>query len=173
MLSQQFLADGRCMLQARLNGRHRIIETYVEDGTQGLHYCTLEEFKDDPIAESDRAHHDMLVQQAKALVVTYKDLIDIESTFGPEPSDSEFFSLWLISILPTIRAREKMTHLRSQNTSARLTAGITAITQAIREVHNSGFDRAESASGFANIAGHPSEFINALANMARNLACNK
>jgi hypothetical protein len=63
--------------------------------------------------------------------------------------------------------------LKSQNTPARLTAGITAITQAISEAQNSRPDMGGPAADFANMAGNPSEFMNALANMARNLAGKK
>lgn len=41
---------------AKLTSRHTVTEHFVEEGTQGLHYCGLEERRDDsPPAGSDLA----------------------------------------------------------------------------------------------------------------------
>jgi len=50
----EFLADGRALLSAGLlAGRHEVIETYVEEGTQGLHYCRLQPLKDHDMSADD------------------------------------------------------------------------------------------------------------------------
>ena len=50
----EFLADGRALLSAGLlAGRHEVIETYVEEGTQGLHYCRLAPLKDHDMSADD------------------------------------------------------------------------------------------------------------------------
>lgn len=43
--------DGRCLLEAILSKRYKIADHFVEDGTQGLHYCGLVPFHDDPQEE--------------------------------------------------------------------------------------------------------------------------
>jgi hypothetical protein len=45
--------DGRCILEAKLSHRHKIIEHLVEDGTQGLHFCRSQVFQDDELSATD------------------------------------------------------------------------------------------------------------------------
>lgn len=47
----EFLADGRCMLQAKISNRMVISDHYIEDGTQGLHFCRLLPLVDDLVTE--------------------------------------------------------------------------------------------------------------------------
>ena len=52
----EFLADGRALLSAALvAGRHEVTETYVEEGTQGLHYCRMTPVKDQDMSPEDLA----------------------------------------------------------------------------------------------------------------------
>mmetsp|Transcript_33659 Transcript_33659/g.82073 ORF Transcript_33659/g.82073 Transcript_33659/m.82073 type:complete len:81 (+) Transcript_33659:510-752(+) len=37
----EFLADGRAHLQAKCRDRFTIKEAWIEDGTQGLHWCKV------------------------------------------------------------------------------------------------------------------------------------
>ncbi len=48
----EFFSDGRCLLEAVMTGRHRIMEHYVEEGTQGLHFVRLEPFSDEPVTDA-------------------------------------------------------------------------------------------------------------------------
>ncbi|CAM9494516.1 unnamed protein product, partial [Sphacelaria rigidula] len=50
----EFLADGRVLLDAKLVSRQTVADHFVEEGTQGLHFCRLEPRIDDPPAD-DRA----------------------------------------------------------------------------------------------------------------------
>ena len=44
----EFLSDGRVLLVAKLTSRHTVTDHFVEEGTQGLHYCRLAERTDEP-----------------------------------------------------------------------------------------------------------------------------
>jgi hypothetical protein len=41
----EFQSDGRCYIAAKLVSRCRISEHFVEDATQGLHYCQVRPLK--------------------------------------------------------------------------------------------------------------------------------
>ena len=58
----EFLADGRAVIQAKIVTRHKIIDTYVEEGTQGLHYCRLEKVVDEPMDEEQTAQATSLIE---------------------------------------------------------------------------------------------------------------
>ena len=49
----EFLSDGRVLLAAKLISRKTVVESFVEEGTQGLHYCRLEERGDEPLGDEE------------------------------------------------------------------------------------------------------------------------
>ncbi|EKX52551.1 hypothetical protein GUITHDRAFT_101718 [Guillardia theta CCMP2712] len=55
----EFLPDGRAHVQAKCRDRFRILDTWVEDGTQGLHWCKVEIIHDEPV----ESHADVQVSQ--------------------------------------------------------------------------------------------------------------
>ena len=85
------------LLQAKCKERFRIKEHWVEDGTQGLHWCKIEFIRDDPPADP-------------AVLTTHKDICkglfdrfigqcgagaraEVDAVYGPQPEDSEVFVL--------------------------------------------------------------------------------
>lgn len=96
----EFLADGRCLLEGLLVSRQRIAEHYVEQGTQGLHYCRLESLRDDGLGEQRRQQADYLSQQLRTLLASLGGGSSrrlLEQGLGSPPQDLENFSLWLLS----------------------------------------------------------------------------
>ena len=77
--------DGRCFLDAKLEGRYRILELYgdettlnpsvhcllinsvEEEGTGGLYYCRMERLSDEVMTEVERAAADILATEARSL----------------------------------------------------------------------------------------------------------
>eukprot|EP00960_Hanusia_phi_P048146 758784-Hanusia_phi.AAC.9 len=54
----EFLPDGRAHVQAKCRDRFRIVDTWIEDGTQGLHWCKVEIIHDEPVdAPADNANN--------------------------------------------------------------------------------------------------------------------
>lgn len=120
----EFLADGRCILEATLSKRCRVVEHYVEEGTQGLHYCRLDPFRDEtgPAERQDalqalKTHAVALVEQ---LLPAGRTRRMVEDEFGPMPaSDPEQFSMWFASISP-LTQNEHVLALHSRDTFDRL-----------------------------------------------------
>lgn len=135
----EFLADGRCLIESSLANRHKIISHFVETGTQGLHFCSLEPYCDAPIA-SDNA--DALAEAAAIVshvTAVYNDIStrhpNILKTFGKPPQVTassagsssgsgtcsyEEFSLWLARVLPPSSGPQKREWLVGQDTCVRL-----------------------------------------------------
>ena len=108
-------------------------DIFVEEGSN-LSYCCLDALNDHPIPETQQAQLDLVMLQAKALVVSFKAMVGssaLEESNGQEPNDPELFSLWLVGISP-LRSREKHAQLSSQNTMQRLEAGIQSLTLAVQ-----------------------------------------
>eukprot|EP00640_Fibrocapsa_japonica_P002174 CAMPEP_0113940442 /NCGR_PEP_ID=MMETSP1339-20121228/6567_1 /TAXON_ID=94617 /ORGANISM="Fibrocapsa japonica" /LENGTH=342 /DNA_ID=CAMNT_0000944273 /DNA_START=45 /DNA_END=1073 /DNA_ORIENTATION=+ /assembly_acc=CAM_ASM_000762 len=129
----EFLSDGRVLLEAKLVGRHRVVEHFVEDGTQNLHYCALEEFGDDPVSSEDEAKLSALTARASEIVTSVfmqaEAKAHIVSHYGEMPSDPENLSLWIVSVLP-MPVTEKHAMLESANTLHRMeqcVAGLSAL----------------------------------------------
>lgn len=127
----EFLPDGRCLLEARLEGRYKITEHFVEEGTQGLHYCRMEPFCDTMIdCERWRTELQRLVKEGEELCTSLLQgsvKQKIEAYHGlPHYSCPEAFSLWLCGVCLTNNAK-KMEMLRSPCTYARLTLGVESL----------------------------------------------
>eukprot|EP00752_Nemacystus_decipiens_P003471 g3206.t1 len=120
-----FLSDGRVLLVAKLTSRHTVTDHFVEEGTQGLHYCRLEARTDDPPpAGSDLAAR-LEALHAKtrelALRVIQPVTSQVIDRYGEMPAGAEAFSLWTTSILP-MQLGEKHVLLSSNSTIERLLA---------------------------------------------------
>jgi hypothetical protein len=117
--------------------------TTVEEGTQGLHYCVLESFKDEETSEQEKQLVQQAIVTARALMTTLGSQSAIEEQLGAAPTDPELFSLWFTSLTP-MSEREKVIQLRSQNTLQRLRACMQAFEDYSRRVNNSAFGRISS-----------------------------
>ena len=127
----EFMADGRCILEAKLISRHIIVDHYVEEGTQGLHFCRLQKLEDDPIID-DPAKLARCVELMQVSKLLTDALIEgpmrarIEHRYGAPPTSPEPFSLWLCQIAP-LRDNDKMRLLKSKDTLLRLEAAGDAL----------------------------------------------
>eukprot|EP00283_Hemiselmis_rufescens_P017291 CAMPEP_0173445108 /NCGR_PEP_ID=MMETSP1357-20121228/33607_1 /TAXON_ID=77926 /ORGANISM="Hemiselmis rufescens, Strain PCC563" /LENGTH=260 /DNA_ID=CAMNT_0014411241 /DNA_START=38 /DNA_END=821 /DNA_ORIENTATION=+ len=123
----EFLADGRAHLQAKCRERFTIKETWIEDGTQGLHWCKVELVHDGRGGDDEGGANDSLEEvvadcdQLFANVMARSSHLarEIESQYGSRPSDPERFSFWLSSILP-VPYGDKHSLLTCLNTKQRL-----------------------------------------------------
>ena len=132
----EFLPDGRCLLEAKLEGRYRILEHFVEDGTQGLHYCRMEPFSDLPVPPEQSPRIESLMTEADELC---KQLLQgnikqkIEAYHGLPPREVEAFSLWLLGVCLTNSA-QKMEMLKSVDTLARLQVGLDSLRLLLQRI---------------------------------------
>mmetsp|Transcript_35580 Transcript_35580/g.52016 ORF Transcript_35580/g.52016 Transcript_35580/m.52016 type:complete len:374 (+) Transcript_35580:54-1175(+) len=104
----EFLSDGRCLLEAKITQRLRIMEHFVEDGTQGLHYCRTESLVDDSIPQDQTDEVKTLALQVMGEVNSSfyqrEDIrAKITAAHGPAPDPEahpEALSLWVAAVLP-------------------------------------------------------------------------
>ncbi|CAM9297511.1 unnamed protein product [Chrysoparadoxa australica] len=117
----EFLADGRAVLEAELRGRYTIVSHFIEEGTQGLHYCQVQELHDVEPTEEEVHQLDALkrsvTEKAEQVISPIKH--QVMNTHGPIPSTAEALGLWLASVLP-LPIPEKQAMLSSNNTLERL-----------------------------------------------------
>jgi len=91
--SCEFLHDGRALLSAEIGKRHEVIEHWVEDGTQNLHYCRLSKYEDAVLSPSDIAIADPIVTMLNAITNSYftpQILRRIEEQCGPKPASNDY-----------------------------------------------------------------------------------
>jgi len=122
----EFMADGRCVLEAKLTSRHIIVDHYVEEGTQGLHFCRLQKLDDDPIIDDaiKMARCAELMQVSRLLTDALLEgpmRSRIEQRYGSPPTNPEAYSLWLCQIAP-LRDGDKVMLLKTTDTLFRLEA---------------------------------------------------
>eukprot|EP01137_Pigoraptor_chileana_P009567 Opistho-2@58052 len=132
----EFLSDGRALITAIGRKRFRILETWIEPGTQDLHYAKFEYVEDDDMpteAEWPHLHShpgawvrppafDALFAEANRLVRIYIQLLSFEESraeSGEIPDNPVAFSFWVTSVIP-IQNRLKMELLRMTSTVDRL-----------------------------------------------------
>ena len=134
----EFLPDGRCLLEAKLEGRFRILEHFVEDGTQGLHYCRMEPFADNPIPPEESSRIESLMAEADELC---RQLLQgnikqkIEAYHGLPPREVEAFSLWLCGVCLT-NSTQKMDMLKCVHTLTRLQVGLDSLRLLWQRIQN-------------------------------------
>lgn len=117
----EFLPDGRCLLEANLIKRETIVETFVEDGTQGLHFCRTEALSDIPLREDELEHAAEMKAFAESLIDTMEGTMKkgLEHRFGPMPrNDYETLSLWFLGVAPIDPSR-KLALLKTRDTMER------------------------------------------------------
>mmetsp|Transcript_28425 Transcript_28425/g.35696 ORF Transcript_28425/g.35696 Transcript_28425/m.35696 type:complete len:188 (-) Transcript_28425:421-984(-) len=128
----EFLSDGRCLLEAKIVQRQRIMEHFIEDGTQGLHYCRTAPFLDDPIPSDRMEEVSRLAAKAKEnmerMFLTKEMKTQILDHHGEMPTSPEDLSLWMTAILP-LSIRDKQGALEMKNTEARLSLCVDTLTQ--------------------------------------------
>lgn len=123
-----FMHDGRCLLEAKITSRVVITEHFVEDGTQGLHFCSFKKLEDIPIT-IDSEEFTILgtyVNQFHELMGRLDDRVkaSLEDRFGPIPtSDPVQISFYLLAI-SNLRGHSKLELLKEQNTLTRFRAVI-------------------------------------------------
>lgn len=91
--SCEFLHDGRALLSAEIGKRYEVIEHWVEDGTQNLHYCRLSKYEDAVLSPSDVAIADPIVTMLNAITNSYftpQILRRIEEQCGPKPASNDY-----------------------------------------------------------------------------------
>ena len=139
----EFLPDGRALLQAKCKDRFRVLEAWVEDGTQGLHWCRVELLPDLPAptmassdgelgmggaAHSGRGSGPCVVDMAAECSEMFEVMLErfgglrseIEATHGPKPGeDAEKLSFWLAAVLP-LNYTHKHALLTTRSTLTRL-----------------------------------------------------
>ncbi len=97
----QILADGRAMLTAKCIHRIKIIDNWVENGTQGLHYCKCEEYNDFVLeGEQLTAVQEMRLQVSNHLAKHHSEAIKgFMAHHGKEPDNDVGFSFWASNFL--------------------------------------------------------------------------
>ena len=150
----QILADGRAMLTAKCIGRIKILETWVENGTQGLSYCKCEDYNDLPLEDSDqeRAVHEMRLKVSQQLVQHHSDAMkDFAVHHGTEPADDVDFSFWTSNFLSQELQKE---NYLTQSTYERMKAVYdTVMGYAYKEKHydDSIMEKVNSSNNIYNI----------------------
>jgi len=166
----EFLPDGRCLLESVLGGRYKIVDHYVEDGTQGLHFCRLEALQDLPLDAdaADRARQ--LVQRgvelSKFIIEVTTSAAAVERQFGAMPSveSVEDFSLWLAALCP-LPEREKAQMLVTQSTVARLQRCVDGLQAYVNQINT----RRQAASVLSAAGTTVSSASSALGNIISSL----
>lgn len=157
----EFLADGRCLLDAVIMKRMKIVEHYVEDGTQGLHYCRVKEYNDDAMDGDALSMAQDLQTTAVTLLTAYLEMDPnrrraVEEEHGPMPRNHpENLSLWLTAI-SAIPERDRFTLLLSKDTIDRLRrciSGLESMLQRSRQNPLGTFNSLFSQSGSLDTTG--------------------
>lgn len=136
----EFLADGRVLLEAEIKSRHMIVDHFVESGTQGLHFCRLEELHDELVASEDLPAIGQLISDVErilSMLFSGEIMRQIIETCGPKPSvhNHEMFSLWLSGILP-LKEKDKCELLKLKSTRLRLQRCIESLQTVIQSFSN-------------------------------------
>lgn len=68
------------LLVAKLASRHTVVDHFVEDGTQGLHYCRLEPRHDDhPTDPDEAAKLESLHERTRALATRVVEPVTVRA----------------------------------------------------------------------------------------------
>ena len=109
----EFLHDGRALLTAEIGQRYEIIEHWVEDGTQNLHYCRLSKYEDAVLSPPEIAIADPIVTMLNVISNSYftpQILRTIEEQFGSKPASNDYEVCH--NILPSLRVTTNPLSLR-------------------------------------------------------------
>ena len=133
----EFYADGRAMIQATIMGRQTITDHYVEEGTQGLHYCRLQPLTDEAMNGEQVAQATSLVEVSHVIwgsLFTRNIKDRLEHKYGKAPgasAGSEPFSLWMVAVSP-LPEPEKARLLSSRDTVERLRISVACFAAMMR-----------------------------------------
>jgi Lon protease-like protein len=164
------LPDGRCFLEATLLSRHQIVDHFVEEGTQGLHYCRLIPYKDNPIAAEDQEIVQHLFTQGRQLAEYVSEepgvRRKIEERYGLAPSDIEGFSLWLTAITP-MSETDKLSLLICKDTKDRLQRAQLALGAYVSQQSASNSRQQAASSGSGGLTGAVVTAVRTMMSMIR------
>jgi len=117
-----------------------LVVALVEDGTQGLHFCRLQPFCDDPIDPAEVHELQPLINQGRSLLDYVAELSNsksiLEQRFGkfPKTNEVELFSLWLAGLSP-LAEEEKLQLLLSKDTKVRLERSVERLVQYVDRIN--------------------------------------
>ena len=99
----EILPDGRAMLSAKCTGRIKIVDSWIEPGTQGLYYCKCEDYNDQESNDSElESMHNMRLQISQRLAFQHAEAIkEFSKCHGCEPIDDIAFTFWTSNFLNT------------------------------------------------------------------------
>ena len=99
----EILPDGRAMVSAKCTGRIKIVDSWVEPGTQGLYYCKCEDYNDQEANDSEmQKMHNMRLQISQRLTFQHAEAIkEFSKCHGCEPIDDIAFTFWTSNFLNT------------------------------------------------------------------------
>eukprot|EP00471_Norrisiella_sphaerica_P001857 CAMPEP_0184478478 /NCGR_PEP_ID=MMETSP0113_2-20130426/495_1 /TAXON_ID=91329 /ORGANISM="Norrisiella sphaerica, Strain BC52" /LENGTH=341 /DNA_ID=CAMNT_0026856287 /DNA_START=172 /DNA_END=1197 /DNA_ORIENTATION=+ len=120
----EFLPDGRALLKATIQQRVKVTNSWVEEGTQGLHYCNMERY-DEEDKEVDEGEYEAIVKIAQSFLSRIPGLQEqIVHHIGEQPShaDATRWSFWFAAMVTMIsRAGDRATALlKTKKTMDRL-----------------------------------------------------
>ena len=93
----EILPDGRASVSAKCTGRIKIVDSWVEPGTQGLYYCKCEDYNDQEANDSEmQKMHNMRLQISQRLTFQHAEAIkEFSKCHGCEPIDDIAFTFWI------------------------------------------------------------------------------
>eukprot|EP00468_Gymnochlora_sp_CCMP2014_P003000 CAMPEP_0167755196 /NCGR_PEP_ID=MMETSP0110_2-20121227/8689_1 /TAXON_ID=629695 /ORGANISM="Gymnochlora sp., Strain CCMP2014" /LENGTH=330 /DNA_ID=CAMNT_0007641155 /DNA_START=56 /DNA_END=1045 /DNA_ORIENTATION=- len=133
----QFLPDGRALLKATIQKRIKVINSWIEEGTQGLHYAQFEDYeeKDSEVESKELAEIHAIANQFLDQHPRVK-LELIANHIGQQPSISKptEWSFWFSALVTTLNPQGGQTNLgliRTVSTVQRLRRAKELFTQAV------------------------------------------
>mmetsp|Transcript_30718 Transcript_30718/g.57398 ORF Transcript_30718/g.57398 Transcript_30718/m.57398 type:complete len:331 (-) Transcript_30718:271-1263(-) len=129
----EFLPDGRALLKATIQHRVKVTNTWVEEGTQGLHYCQFH-----PYQEEDKTVDEGELNAVHKEVNMFFDRIpglkdQIVHHIGKQPplTNTVPWSFWLASFVTMVSRSgvKAMSLLQSTKTSERLKQSKSLLSQ--------------------------------------------
>eukprot|EP00954_Amorphochlora_amoebiformis_P028486 1391741-Amorphochlora_amoeboformis.AAC.1 len=160
----EFLSDGRALLKATLVKRVVITNSWVEEGTQGLHYCQYQAYEetDKTVKEADvkeiHAKVNVILQSAPGLreqivnhigkqVLRKRLARGVLTVFSQPPiSNATQFSFWISALVTMITRAGKsgMPLLKTTKTAERLKLVKTVLSQIVSQTSRAGSKSARS-----------------------------
>mmetsp|Transcript_23965 Transcript_23965/g.42463 ORF Transcript_23965/g.42463 Transcript_23965/m.42463 type:complete len:343 (-) Transcript_23965:133-1161(-) len=123
----EFLPDGRALLKATIQKRIKVTNSWVEEGTQGLHYCQFSMYEE---AERVEPNDPLLVQNHSKLsqflseVPSLRERVSHHIGKEPQISDPTAWSFWFAGFTTMISRSGSRQHaldmLRTTSTRERL-----------------------------------------------------
>jgi len=133
----EFLPDGRALLKAKIQQRVQVSNSWVEEGTQGLHYCQIRAFEEEN-KEMDADEMKDIVNLADNFLKTVPGLREkIVRYVGKQPSPSQptKWSFWFAALVTMISraGQNALPLLKTKSTSERLKISREMFTQLLAQ----------------------------------------